>query len=633
MVAQNGNKKLRGFVIEKEGRYVFRTTKGEIYGLVQDKQAEKLARTKEICIMESVPQKNPNDKFGKITKVIGKGGDIIPEGKAIADSYGLNNNIPADVKFAVDGIPSYVRVSDKKNFADRCDIPFVTIDPDTAKDYDDAVYARANDDGSFTLMVAIANVAKYVEPNSPLFNHAMEKGNSSYLGNTVYPMLPEKLSNGICSLNEGVERLTMLTKCRIGKDGKLLDYSVEPAVIKSRHRLTYKEADYIHFGKNAVGDNADHKGLHTKTLDVKDSINTLFDVAEVLNKARMKRGALDIEDNEYSYTYSADGMSVIDFAKSHNEVSTGVIEETAILANEIWGEISLKLGVPFIFRDHQLIDDKNVIRNAQNELRQFNIKLPTTPISQNLQKIINDVKGKKIYDYVVKSLLGIMKPATYMSIRDEYNGHMGLAIKRPVSSREKIDTDAMIEDARKKYFSVNGSPYGLYFEGDISHTAYGHTTSPIRRGSDTANQQQMMSIIMDGRVLYTESKLNDLTGNLNFSERNSKLAEIEYNEMLFAQYAKNHIGEKLEHCYVIGFGEKEALIKAPNGLQLRMPFKAFDCPRQYIKIGKELKSITICDVSLYPPKISAVPSVNYAQWSQGRKNSMEQGRKNSMETN
>lgn len=620
MVTQNGKIKLRGFVVKEGNSYVFKSVRGETFGILQNAQAEKLARTHEICIFENIPSKNPNEKFGKITNVIGKGGDVIPEGRAIADSYGLNNKVPAEIKAIVDKVPSYVRAGDCKNFADRKNIPFVTIDPDTAKDYDDAVFASKNDDGSYTLMVAIANVAKYVEPHSRLFDYAMQNGNSKYLGNTVYPMLPEKLSNGICSLNEGEDRLTMLTSCRIDKDGKLLDYSVEPAVIRSKHRLTYKEADFIHYGKNTLGDNGDHKGLLASTIDVKNSIDTLFDVAEILNKARMKRGALDISDNEYSFSYTADGMSVVDFCKAHNEISTGVIEETAVLTNEIWGEIAQNLGLPFMYRNHELIEDRDAMRNIQNDLRQFNIKVPTTPNCRNIQKIVNDVKGKKIEDYVVRTILSAMKPATYSV---DNMGHMGLAISRPKESRENIDTDKMVEEARKRYFGKNGSPYGLAFEGDISHTCYGHTTSPIRRGSDTANQSQMMSIIIDGEVLFSGAQLDDLTGTLNYNEKIGKMAEIEYNEMLFAQWASHHIGEKLEHCYVIGFGEKEASIKAPNGLILRMPYKAFDCGRQYIKIGKDLKSITISQVSLYPPKISAVPSTAYAQWSQGRKDAME----------
>lgn len=620
MVTQDGKKKLRGFVIKEGNNYVFKSAKGEVWNLVHNAQVEKLARTNELCIMESIPSKNPNDKLCHIVKVIGKGGDIIPEGKAIADSYGLSNTIPVEIKSIVDKVPSHVRAGDMKNFADRRDIPFVTIDPDTAKDYDDAVFARKNDDGTYTLMVAIANVSKYVEPHSRLFNYAMQNGNSKYLGNTVYPMLPEKLSNGICSLNEGEDRLTMLTSCKIGLDGSLLEYSVEPAVIRSKHRLTYKEADFIQFGKNSLGDNADHKGLLASTMDVRESINTLFDVSAILNRARMKRGALDISDNEYSFTYTADGRDVIDFAKSHNEVSTGVIEETAVLTNEIWGEIAQKLGIPFMYRNHEFIEDRDVMRNVQGDLRQFNIKVPSSPTGKNIQKIINDVKGKKIEDFVVKTMLSIMKPATYSV---DNMGHIGLAIARPKDNDENIDTDAMVSEARENYFRKNGSPYGLSFDGDISHSCYGHTTSPIRRGSDTANQSQMMSIIMDGQVLFSNQQLDDLTGSLNYNEKLSKMAEIEYNDMLFAQVAKHHIGEKIEHCYVIGLGEKEALIKAPNGLQLRMPYKAFDCPRQYIKVGKELKSITISAVSLYPPKVSAVLSTAYAQWSQGRKDAME----------
>ncbi|MGN0960843.1 MAG: RNB domain-containing ribonuclease, partial [Christensenellales bacterium] len=188
MVTLNGRLKLSGFVVKTGDKYVFKSKKGQEFDIIQDALAEKLAKSREICIFENVPTKNPNDTFGRIVKVIGKGGDPIPEGRAIAENYNLIVEVPYDVKAEVAKIPTYVRPKDAENFVDLRNIKFVTIDPDNAGDYDDAVWAKKNPDGSFELKVAIANVSHYVPHFSELFNFAMQNGNSKYLGNNVYPM-------------------------------------------------------------------------------------------------------------------------------------------------------------------------------------------------------------------------------------------------------------------------------------------------------------------------------------------------------------------------------------------------------------------------------------------------------------
>lgn len=625
MIKRDGTIRQRGFVRRDGTGFVFESTRGEVFRIMKDAQAEKLANSHEMCILESVTSKNPEEKFGKIVEVIGSGLDVKTLTRAIGASFGFHSKFQTAVEEEAKRIPDYVRESDTKGFADRRNIPFVTIDPDTAKDYDDAVWACKNSDGTYTLKVAIANVAYYVNAGSALFNEAKQRGNSNYLGDIVYPMLPEKLSNGICSINEGVDRLAMLTSCVVAPDGALRSYSMEPAVIRSHHRLTYKEADYIHFGENASGDTDDHKGIIARTFDVKDSLDALLEVSEILRNARMRRGALDIPEREYEFTYSADGKRIVDFATAHNEKYTSVIEETAILTNEIGGYIATILDLPFIYRNHKFVENRDQIKLAQNDLKKFGIKMPSTPTGKNLQKIINDVKGKRNEDYVIKTTLSTMTPAMY-SLDNE--GHIGLAISCPKPDRhQNNDPQSRIDEARERYLKLNGSCHGLSFEGDIEHIAYGPTTSPIRRSADTCNQSLFMHMIMKGQIPIGEQQLEEVIESGNYNERISKQAESDCNDMLFASWAREYVGEPLEGCYIIDMGQKEAKVRSPKGLTFWVPYKYIDCERQYIKIGRVLKSLTISDVKVNPPKITAVPTEMYRQWSDGRKNAIEQSMK------
>ena len=601
--------KYAGIVKFDGKRYVFVSKRGVIFNIIQNAQAKHLAVSGELCIFESIHTKNPDEKLGQIVKIIGKGGDPIPEGRAIVDSYGLNVKMPSDVKSEVARVPNFVSAKDCENFADLRHIPFVTIDPDSAKDYDDAVYACKNPDGTYTLKVAIANVSHYVPFDSSLFTWALENGNSKYLGATVYPMLPEKLSNGICSLNEGVDRLTMCTTCTINPDGSLKDYKIEPAVINSRHRLTYKEADFIHFGRNASGDKESHSGLVAKTLDVRDSLDSLLEVADILFEARMKRGAFDIDSKELEFTLSPDGAEVLDYSLAHNEVYTSVIEETAVITNEIWGEIAQNLGLPFNYRNHEIFRDDKIAKELQAKLKPFNLYIPTGFNGKNIQKVINSVKGKRIEDYIVSVLLASMKAADYSYAN---MGHVGLGIRRG-NVDFSIDTMSEVEKARSRYFKNTGTPYGLAFEGDISHTAYGHTTSPIRRGSDLVNQTQFMSIIMDNNILFSESMIDDASKSFNYNEKISKMAESDYNDMLLALWAKNHIGHTFTDCYISEIGADHAVISTQDGIKMNMSFKNLDFSKKYLKIGKELKSITISSVGLNPAVVNCMPTAVYAR--------------------
>lgn len=594
-----------GIVVFDGERYWFKSTRGHLFDIIQNDAAKNLAGTNNLCIFKKIKTNNPNDNIWTLDKVSGKAGDPIPEGLAIAEAHDLIVPLKASEKAHLTTVPKTVREKDTIGYVDARDIPFVTIDPDTAKDYDDAVYAKRNSDGSYTLKVAIANVAHYIAKGTPLYERAMNLANSSYLGDCVYPMFPELISTGICSLNEGVDRLTMCTTMIVNPDGSLKSYMVEPAVIRSRHRLTYKEADFLAFGENADGDEIDHSHLIENTKDVKQSLDDLYDVSAILYNARMRRGAFDIQTPELVYELDDEKKKVISYCIGHNEEFTNVIEETAILTNEVWGEMVEKLNLPFCYRNHENVPSDRV-KELSDKLKQFNIKLPKYPQSSDIQAIFNQVRGKRIEDYVVRTILQTMHQAYY----DNTNiGHAGLAVvperfeeyKRSLKHRDSFEE--AIDKSRKRYFRRTANINGLAFEGDITHSAYAHTTSPIRRAPDLINQGQILNLIMQGRLLYTEPEIESRCDNFNYCERNSQKAEWEYNDMLSAKWAENNINHVFEDCTVVSIGENHATVLTKDKFKMLLPYGASGYHKKHLKIGQSLSKLYINHVSIVPAAV------------------------------
>lgn len=595
-----------GMIVMKRGTYYFQNRKGDLFDVSQNKETIEAYQNNRILICDLSANLREGTYFATVNAVVESNGkDPIPEGKAIATAYNIGQEFPREVVQETRAIPKIVTRKDWQGFADLRHIPFVTIDPDSAKDFDDAVFAEQNEDGTYTLRVAIANVASYISKGSALFENAQELGNSSYLGDVCYPMLPEELSNGICSLNEKVDRLVMCTTCRIAPTGEILEYKIEPAVINSNHRLTYKEADYIHFGRNAEGDTKDHSGIIAKTIDVKDSLADLYAVSQILNRARMKRGSFDIDSNVLQFRLDSSKTRVETFEKDHQEEFTSVIEETAVITNEIWGEVAKNLGINFSYRNHKQIDPEKLLA-LKGKLRPFGIKINNTSSSKSLQSILNFVKGKRIEEYVTSTILKAMESAYYDSTNI---GHAGLGI---LEKDAKANTEALydvklqeerLEAARRKYFVENGTVNGLAFSGDISHSAYGHTTSPIRRGADLINQMQMLSVITQGKESFTRAEIADRCIHLNSTERNSASAEKEYNTMLSALWAADNIGKVFRDCTVVDMGKFEADILTPEGFRLKVPYTDHGLSKQYLKIGQRVDSVSIDSVSTYPAKV------------------------------
>lgn len=572
------DEKLIGKVVIENGRYIFLSKTNMKFDIKQDEMAKRLAYSGEICIFEF--DKNPklsSDIIGKITQIMGKEGDPIPEGLAIATVHNLISPFGKNAMDQTSKLPTEVTKEQWEGYRDLRNIDFVTIDPDTAKDFDDSVYAEKNPDGSYTMRVAIANVANYIEEGSPLWYEILDRGNSAYLGSQVYPMLPEEISNGLCSINEGTDRVVMCTTAKISSKGEIMEYSLEPAVIRSRHRLTYKEADYIRFGHcDTVQDQSVFAGLGAKTARVKPSIDALFEVSDILTKQRDRRGAISINSYKPHFVLDSTGTEVATIEEEQGEKATKVIESSAILTNEISGEIAKRLGIPTMYRNHSL-PDKASAEILRDKLAEFGITLNPGASAESYRSILKFVKGKPYEEITTSMILKSLKDAYYSDVND---GHFGLGIRENefydtfMKERGYNGSVKMADEARMNYFKETGSYNGLKFEGDISHSAYAYSTSPIRNAPSYIIQTQLLNYIMTGNIKFNGDVIAELGDKFSATEKNAAMAEKEYDNLLASIWASKHIGESFSGR-IVNFFPDGLVVKTyePKNVSITVPYE------------------------------------------------------------
>lgn len=606
-------KRYRGVIVRQDGMYYFKSNRGELFDVIADEQVKRCYSSGHVLVVEDCSGLSSFHCM-KVVSEIGPNDDPMSEGRAIAEEFNLIRNRSSVALEEASLIPKNVTAEQIKGITDLRDVPFVTIDPDKAHNFDDAVHCQKNSDGTYTLRVAITNIANAIDVKSKLFQEADEIGIDAYVGDMCYPMFPSDLAGGAWSIIEGEDRVVMCTTCTINSDGTLKDYKIEPAVIRNRHRLTYKEADYIAFGENASGDTQDHSDILEKVEDVKDVLDDLYDIAGILFRGRMERGALDINSRALKYILDDSGTKVIGYEREQSEEYTSVIEETAILHNEIWGEVAETLGIPFLYRNHKNIDPMK-IDELRHKFADYNIRLPKPIKGKDIQQIIEKVKGKKIEEYVDSCLLKAMESA-YCDVNN--SGHTGLAIV-PMQYRSHkkacegmchtASKTAMLESARYRYFMQTGRANGLAFEGDINHSAYAWSSSVVRRMVDLYNQLQMLGVINDGKPMFTNHQLMCKIEHLNEAEQQAGMANAEYNKMQGAKYAIDNIGQVFPSCRIVDMNRDGVTIMTPDGFKMTMS-KSATGKGKYVKIGDEIKGVAIASATTYPPRVVAKKVAN-----------------------
>ena len=361
-----------------------------------------------------------------LVEVLGHINDPDIELKKIAIANNFNIDFSKDAIKQADSIKETVQEDELEGRLDLRDKLIYTIDDDHTKDMDDAISIEINVKGNYVIGVHIADVSHYIKPNSPLFNEAMQRGNSLYMLDTVIPMLMHKLSNGICSLNPNVDRLTISCIAEIDKNGNIVDYDIKKSVINSKKKMSYSNVNKL------LMDNEIVPGYE----EFVDNLKLANEASFALNKNYKEHGYLQFGNNEIKYT----GEKENEFKNVEHKAAEKIIEDFMLLANKI---VATNFEyIPFPFRVHDMPDiDK--IKSTLNYLRLLGYNIPNT----------NNLDNPKVLQGILKSLYD--------------NGDYSITSQYILKSMKKA-----------KYSPDNIGHFGLGFD------TYTHFTSPIRRFND-----------------------------------------------------------------------------------------------------------------------------------------------------
>ena len=433
---------------------------------------------------------------GEVIKIIGHKNDPGVDILSIVEHFKIKYEFDNEVIEQLDSIPEEVSASDKKGRKDLTEEVIFTIDGDDTKDIDDAISIEKLDNGNYKLGVHIADVSYYVKEGTPLDNEAMERGTSVYLVDRVIPMLPHKLSNGICSLNPNVERLAISCVMEIDNSGKTVDYEIFESVIKSRIQMTYKNVNKI-LEENVIPDGYE---LYAENLKL------MKELADIIRKRKIERGYLDFDVDEPKILVD-DNCVPTNIVLRERGAGENLIEDFMIQANECVATHIFYMNLPFIYRVHEYPKEEK-IKSFLSFLQTLgyttygNIK-DVSP--KNIQKLLNFLKDKKEFKILSSLLLRNMQKAVYLP---QNLGHFGLASK-----------------------------------------CYTHFTSPIRRYPDTTVHRLLRTYLFNNDMSSNtinkwEEKLIYISDHSSVTERVSVDCEREVEDMKMAEYMEKHIGEE-----------------------------------------------------------------------------------------
>lgn len=435
-----------------------------------------------------------NAAEGKILEVLGGKGQPGTDLQVLLKKHGLYAEFPGPVLQEAQKVALPVSPEEIERRRDLRDLPMVTIDGEDAKDLDDAV-SVTRIPGGYRLGVHIADVSHYVKEDSRLDKEACKRGTSVYLVDTVLPMLPRELSNGICSLNAGLERLAITCMMDIDKSGKVQDYEIFKSVIRVRERMTYKDVNRLLAGEEGE--------LRQRYESLLPDFFLMKELADILRKERVQRGCLDFDFPEAKVIVDEKGLP-IEIRKRESGPGENLIEDFMIKANEVVAEHLYMRQIPVLYRVHEKPDEESV--NKLNlVLGVFGHKIRSLkPEPLSLQKVLHEIKGRPEEQLISLLLLRSMKHARYAP---QALGHFGLA-----------------------------SRY------------YCHFTSPIRRYPDLIVHRVLSSLLEGGmnakRRASLEKKMSGYGEHSTLQEMKAEEAEREYVAIKKAQYMQRFVGEE-----------------------------------------------------------------------------------------
>jgi ribonuclease R len=487
---------------------------------------------------------------GEVIKILGHKNDPGVDILSIIHKHGLPQAFPDDVMKQANETPDTISEEEIANRRDLRNEMIVTIDGADAKDLDDAVTVKKLENGNYKLGVHIADVSYYVKEGSPIDREAFERGTSVYLVDRVIPMIPHRLSNGICSLNPKVDRLTLSCEMEINPQGEVIHHEIFQSVIKTTERMTYTDVNKILVDKD--------EELRKKYEPLVPMFELMEELASILRDKRMKRGAIDFDFKEAKIIVNEEGKPT-DVVIRERSVAERLIEEFMLIANETVAEHFHWLEVPFIYRIHEDPKEDKLHRFFEF-ITNFGLVVKGTANSVHpraLQEILEAVEGKPEEMVVSTVMLRSMQQAKY---DPESVGHFGLS------------TDF-----------------------------YTHFTSPIRRYPDLIVHRLIRTYLIEGKMdeatrAKWEQQLPEIAQHSSQMERRAVDAERETDELKKAEFMEDKIGQEFEGIIssVTNFG---MFVELPNTIEglvhvsyMTDDFYRYD-ERHYAMIGERTGNV------------------------------------------
>lgn len=508
-VLQRGNQRIVGRVLADAGIYYLIPTNRRIsQDILIPPEGLMDAENGQIVEIEITEQPNRHrSPLGKVVTVLG---DHLAPGMEIdiaLRDFELPHTWSVKAVEQAEALGEQIPDSAIKGRLDLRSLPLVTIDGEDARDFDDAVFAEQLKSGSWRLWVAIADVSSYVEPNSPLDDDAQERGTSVYFPSQVIPMLPEALSNGLCSLNPAVDRLCMVCEMVINTEGETESYQFHEAVMNSKARLTYDDVAAM------LVDHNDE--LREKYTAVLPGLETMYDLYKVMLKSRGNRGAIDFEMTETQFIFD-DNRKIKSIEPRERNDAHRLIEEFMVAANVSAAKFLLQNKLPALYRVHETPSDEKL---------------------SNLREFLGE--------------LGLMlgggddpQPAHYASL-------LNTARKRP--DGHLLQTVMLRSLKQAIYTPDNVGHFGLALD------AYAHFTSPIRRYPDLLVHRAIRHLISASKKAtwrYSNEEMVQLGEHCSMTSRRADEATRDVSDWLKCEFMQDRVGEVYEGNIsgVTGFG-------------------------------------------------------------------------------
>ena len=470
---------------------------------------------KVVVRLTSFGKKNKNPE-GEIIEILGHVNDPGVDILSIVRAYHLPEQFPEEVMEQVAAIPEQVLPEEYDGRKDIRNWQTVTIDGEEAKDLDDAITIRKKSDGHYILGVHIADVSHYVKEGSPLDKEALKRGTSVYLTDRVIPMLPHKLSNGICSLNAGVDRLALSCIMELDEKGNILNHEIAKTVINVDRRMTYTAVKQILEDKN--------EAVMREYQELVPMFETMAEAAEKLREKRRARGGIDFDFPESKIILDKRGRAV-DVKPYDRNSATKIIEDFMLAANETIAEDFYWQEMPFLYRTHETPDMER-IRKLTVFLKNFGyyLKIKSGEVHpKEFQKLLGKIEDTPEEAMISRLVLRSMMRAKYTT---ENTGHFGLAVK-----------------------------------------FYTHFTSPIRRYPDLQIhriiKEQIDGRLNERRLEHYRKLLPTVATDTSTTERRDDEAEREVDKLKKIEYMSRHLGE-IHEGVISGITNWGMYVELPN---------------------------------------------------------------------